>query len=60
MKLKVTFRNRAKVPENQNPQLKLQHKRGHKNLTGIYVLSKQNILDTQSGNLNEQLQCGYK
>ena len=54
-----TFRNFAKVPENQNPQLKLHHKTGHKNLTGIYILSKQNILDTKSGNINEQLHCGY-
>jgi hypothetical protein len=59
MKLIVTSRNFAQLPENQNPGLKLHHKAGHKNLTGIYVLNKQNILDTQSGSLNEQLYCGW-
>jgi len=58
MKLTVTFRNFAQLPENKKPGLKLHHKTGHKNLTGIYVLNKQNNLYTQSGNLNEQLYCG--
>jgi hypothetical protein len=57
-KLIVTLPNFVKVPENQKPKLKLHRKTGHKILTGIYVLNKQNILDKQSHNRNEQLHCG--